>query len=149
MKQDEIGHILIESIEALYAEDLVILRLDISERALCNQLRAILQRSFANHAVHAEYNRHGIHPKEIELPDAEGLLTLARVFPDIIVHQPLHDEENLLVLETKKSTNPIGDDADLAKLAQMKHQLGYQCAAFIRLSTGPSASFDNIELLWV
>jgi hypothetical protein len=149
MTQEEISHILAGSLEALYAEDLVILRLDVSERAICNQLRAILQRAFAHHAVHAEYNRHGILPKEIEMPDADGLLTLMRVFPDIIVHQPLHDEENLLVIETKKSTNAADDDADLAKLAFMKHQLNYQFGAFIRLSTGLGADINNVQLLWV
>lgn len=149
MTQAEIGHILVASLGALYNEELVILRLNVSERAICNQLRAILQRSFPDHAVHAEYNRHGILPKEIEMPDADGLLTLMRVYPDIIVHQPLHDEENLLVIEAKKSTNAAGDEGDIAKLAQMKHQLRYQFAAFIRLPAGPNAHFDNVRLLWV
>lgn len=149
MTQEEISHILIGSLEALYAEELVILRLDVSERAICNQLRAILQRSFADHAVHAEYNRHGVLPKEIEMPDADGLLTLMRVFPDIIVHQPLHDDENMLVIETKKSTNAADDDGDLAKLAFMKHQLNYQFAAFVRLSTGPDANINDVQLQWV
>jgi hypothetical protein len=149
MTQDEICHILDASLGALYVEDLTILRLDVSERAICNQLRAILQRSFADHAVHAEYNRHGILPKEIEMPDGDGLLTLMRVFPDIIVHQPLHDEENVLVIETKKSTNLADDQGDLAKLALMKHQLNYQFAVFIRLSTGPAADINDVELSWV
>jgi hypothetical protein len=149
MTQDDVDYIVSNSLAALYEEELVLLRLDISERALCNQLRSILQRAFPAHAVHAEYNRHGIHPKEIEMPDGEGLLTLTRVFPDIIVHQPLHDDENVLVVETKKSSNSVSDDADLAKLAQMKQQLGYQFAAFIRLSTGPDATLENVQLSWV
>jgi hypothetical protein len=149
MTQDEIGDILIASLDALYQEDLIILQLDVGERAICNQLRAILQQSFPDHAVHAEYNRHGIYPKEIAMPDADGVLTLTKVFPDIIVHRPMQDEDNLLVIEAKKSTNRIGDDGDLAKLAMMKQQLGYEFAAFIRLSTGEDADFAKVRLLWV
>jgi len=149
MNEHEIAEMVGASIEALYDEELDLLRIDAGERAICAQLRAILQRSFPAHRVHAEYNRHGILPKEIEMPDAEGVPTLTRVFPDIIVHEPYHDDENLLVIEAKKSTNPIGDDADLAKLTQMKHQLGYEFAAFIRLSSGPKADLGNVQVLWV
>jgi len=149
MTEDEIGAIIVASLSELYDEDLAILRLDVSERTICTQLRAILQRSFPDHAVHAEYNRHGILPKEIELPDADGVLTLARVFPDIIVHEPMQDEQNLLIIEAKKSTNPAGDDSDVAKLHQMKQQLDYQFAAFIRLSTGPNADLGDVRVLWI
>jgi len=149
MEQAEVEAILIEALAALYQEELDIIQLDVGERTICAQLRSILQRSFADHAVHAEYNRHGIFPKEIEMPNAEGMPTLTRVFPDIIVHQPSHDKENLLIIEAKKSTNPVGDDADLAKLNQMKHQLDYSFAAFLRLPTGPAANLNDVRLLWI
>ncbi|WP_390547212.1 hypothetical protein, partial [Qipengyuania sp. MTN3-11] len=67
------------------------------------------------------------------------------VFPDIIAHQPGHDEQNLIVIEAKKSTNPLGPDGDLAKLTQLKQQLGYEYAAFIQFSVGPEAALENVE----
>lgn len=149
MEQAEVKAILEDALAALYDEQLCIIQLDVSERTICAQLCSILQRSFADHAVHAEYNRHGFLPKEIEMPDAEGILTQARVFPDIIVHQPSHDKENLLIIEAKKSTNSVGDDADVAKLTQMKHQLNYGFAAFIRLPSGPTANLIDVHLRWV
>jgi hypothetical protein len=149
MEQAEVEAILSSALAALYEEDLAIIRLDVGERTITPQLCAILQRYFGEHSVHAEYNRHGILPKEIEMPDADGVPTLTRVFPDIIVHQPAHDGQNLLIIEVKKSTNPVGDDGDLIKLDQMKRQLGYRFAAFVRLATGPGAELKDVRLSWV
>jgi hypothetical protein len=103
MDKAEIEEILLQALHALYAADLQILRLDVAERTICAQLAQHLQRSFPNHRVHTEYNRHGIDPKEIDLPDADGNLTSHRVYPDIIVHQPSHDQQNILVIEAKKA----------------------------------------------
>ena len=103
MEQAEIETILWEALESLYAEELQTIQIDVSERMICSQLRGILQRYFPDLSVHTEYNRHGLEPKDIEMPNAEGEPTTARVFPDIIVHQPMHDEANLLVIEVKKT----------------------------------------------
>jgi hypothetical protein len=149
MEQAEIEEILMAALQSLYEEELQTIQLDIGERMICSQLRAILQRSFLDHSVHAEYNRHGIEPKDIEMPNAEGELTHTRVLPDIIVHQPMHDDANLLVIEAKKSTNQVADASDLSKLEQMKWQLGYSYAVFIRLPAGPAADVANIQLTWV
>jgi hypothetical protein len=146
MDQDRVEGVLVEAVRTLYAENLDILKLDVAERTICAQLAAILQRSFPDHAVHAEYNRHGVHPKEILLPNAQGALTRNRVYPDLIVHQPGHDEQNVLVIETKKSTNPVGDEGDLAKLVQIKQQIGYSFAVFLRLATGAELDAQNIHL---
>jgi hypothetical protein len=136
MDQGELGTILNTALDTLYAGDHAVTRIDIAERTLCARLAAILQGSFKGHAVHAEYNRHGLHPKEFDLPSADGVLTGTRVFPDIIVHQPGHDEENLLVIEVTKSTNVVSDEADLRKLEKIKEQIAYRFAVFLRLADG-------------
>ncbi len=149
MKHAEIEAILLAALNSLYAEELKTIQIDVGERMICGQLRGILQRYFPGHSVHAEYNRHGLEPKDIEMPNADGEPTTTRVFPDIIVHQPMHDNANLLVIEVKKSTNTLGDGFDLAKLKQMKLQIGYSYAAFIRLSTGQEADIANVQVTWV
>lgn len=116
---------------------------------ICGQLQGILQRYFPDHFVHAEYNRHGLEPKDIEMPNADGESTTTRVIPDIIVHQPMRDDANLLIIEVKKTTNTLSDDSDLAKLEQMKCQLSYSYAAFIRLQTGQTAEIGNVQITWV
>lgn len=149
MERAEIEAVLRAALNTLYQEELAILQRDVAERTICAKLAAILQRSFEHHAVHAEYNRHGVNPKAIEVPDALGVLTRARVSPDIIVHQPGHDDENLLVIEAKKTTNPVADDGDVAKLAQIKGQIGYRFAVFLRLPAGPNAEAGATQIRWV
>lgn len=149
IKQDQIEKILADALAELYARNLDIIRLDVAERTICAQLVAILQRLCGDYAVHAEYNRHGVQPKEIELPNDQGVLTWNRVNPDIIIHKPGHDQDNVLVIEVKKSTNPIPEEADLQKLGQIKRQIAYRYALFLRLPTGPNADVKAVRLVWV
>ncbi|WP_298337796.1 hypothetical protein [uncultured Erythrobacter sp.] len=138
-----------EAIATLQQEEATILTLDVSERTICACLAAILKRTFEDYSVHVEYNRHGVYPKEIELPDSAGELTSARIFPDIIVHHPGDDDANLLVIEVKKTTNPVKDELDIMKLQQIKQQIGYEFAAFLRLPTGAEANPDDRHVVWV
>jgi len=78
-----------DALAELYGKHLEILKLDVAERTICAKLAAILQASFDLHAVHAEYNRHGVESKAIKIPDADGVLTLSLVSPDFIIHQPV------------------------------------------------------------
>jgi hypothetical protein len=149
MEHSEIDIILSNALKSLYAQEIRTIQIDVGERMICGQLGKILQQYFPDHSVHAEYNRHGIEPKEIEMPNADGEPANARVYPDIIVHQPMHDDANLLVIEVKKSTNALSDASDLAKLEQIKFQLSYSYAAFIRLSTGREADLADVEVTWV
>jgi|GEM_PF-1056806 len=149
MDQDAIETILNAALDTLYAGDQKMIVVDVAERALCARLSAILQNSFPEHAVHAEYNRHGVYPKEIDLPNADGVPTSTRVFPDIIVHQPGHDDENILVIEVKKSTNVLPDQADIRKLEKLKEQIAYRFAVFLRLPAGEAAERANVRMIWV
>lgn len=137
------------ALATLQQEEAAILAFDVGERTICACLAAILGRAFENHSVHVEYNRHGVYPKEIELPDSDGELTSARIFPDIIVHRPGEDGANLLVIEVKKTTNPVKDELDIIKLQQIKQQIGYEFAVFLRLPTGSDASPNDGHTVWV
>jgi hypothetical protein len=137
------------SLEQLYAENMKMIVRDVAERTLCARLAAILQHSFDQHDVHAEYNRQGVDVKEVELPDSNGVLTSSNVSPDIIVHQVGHNNENMLVIEAKKTTNAEPDKPDLIKLAQIKAKFGYKFAVFLRLPAGPKADATKVRLEWV
>ena len=149
MEQEDIERIVTAALATLYEQNLGILRLDVAARTIWARLAALLQPSFDRHEVHTEYNRHGVFPQEIELPNAQGVPTTGRVHPDIVVQQPGHDEENILVIEAKKTTNAIPDEADLAKLAQIKRQIGYRFALFLRPPSGPGAAAACIRTVWV
>lgn len=149
MNQEELSKILNAALDSLYAHDEQMIVVDVAERTLCARLAGNLQPYFPEHSTHVEYNRHGVDPKEVDLPNANGDLTATRVFPDIIVHQPRHDRENILVIEVKKSTNPVPDEVDLRKLGKIKEQIGYRFAAFLRLPTGEGAARANVRIVWV
>jgi hypothetical protein len=149
MDEKTIKVVIQEAVATLQQEEATILAFDVGERTICACLAAILKRRLDDHSVHVEYNRHGIHPKEIDLPDSDGVPTSARIFPDIIAHQPGNDDANLLVIEVKKTTNPVVDDLDIAKLQQIKQQIGYKFAVFLRLPTGPDANPADLHTVWV
>ena len=147
MTRDELNIILAAAIDALYAQEGDIIALDIGERTISSCLAWLLQPHFPDHRVHVEYNRGGFEPKDIELPDAEGNPTMRRVFPDIIVHQPGSDDHNLLVIEMKKSTNPMPDEDDIYKLDCLKAKYHYAHALFVRLPAG-DAPFEDGYHVW-
>lgn len=66
MNQQTIENTMLAAIATLQQEEATILQFDVGERTICACLAAILKRTFDHHAVHVEYNRHGIYPKEIE-----------------------------------------------------------------------------------
>lgn len=148
VNQDEIEAIVNAAVATLYEQDAQAIQFDVAERMLSARLAALLSPAFPDHSVHAEYNRHGVEPKGIEMPDAQGKPTFKLVYPDIIVHRPGTDDDNLLVIEMKKSTNGMKDEQDLEKLDRIKYQLGYSYALFLRLSAGEGASVENAYHIW-
>ena len=149
INQQQLAKIVETSLQILYVKEIDNIRRDVSERTICTKLVAILADHFPDHAVDAELNKHGVHSKTILLPDQNGVLTKNLVSPDIVVHQPNHDEENILVIEVKKSTNPIPDKYDLQKLSHLRQQIGYRFALFLRLPTGQQANVRNVRMVWV
>lgn len=150
MSRDELEPLVNSALEALYEQELDILVQDVGERTICGSLACLLRPHFPGFRTHVEYNRRGsgVDPKNLEWPDGDGQLTLQRVFPDIIVHQPGHDRSNLLVIEVKKSTNSCSDEHDHAKLRQLCDQLRYQNGLFLRLRTGPGAALQGVVREW-
>ena len=61
----------------------------------------------------------------------------SRVYPDIIVHHR-KEEENLLVIEVKKSTSGYTNDCDEEKLKEFRSQPQYKYSfgIFLKLRTG-------------
>jgi hypothetical protein len=120
---------------------------DLNERSITHKFAEQLQREFQEWDVDCEYNRDHHDPKRLDLPSRHDIrsddLNAKTVFPDIIIHKRGTDQ-NFVVIEVKKSSNPESDDWDLAKLAAFKNQLGYEIAMFFRFATdGESIGFDH------
>jgi hypothetical protein len=80
------------------------------------------------------------------LPDGNGVLTLARVMPDIIVHRLGNDDDKLLLVEARKTTNTTLDHADILKLEAIKARMNYRFAVLLRLPVGQGACADGVQL---
>ena len=129
----------IQAAEALLTHDAYLLTTDLNERSITHKFAEHLQREFPEWDVDCEYNRDHDDPKRLELPSRHDIssddLNGKTVFPDIIVHRRGTDE-NIVVIEVKKSTNPESDEWDMRKLEAFRNQLGYRVALFFRFRTG-------------
>jgi hypothetical protein len=152
--QDQIG----QALAVLFDQDRHLLISDVNERSITHQLAIYLSRQFPDWNVDCEYNRNGEDTKLLEddyrfnelfeiieeniRSDDSNART---VYPDIIIHHR-GTEENLVIIELKKSTNPKSKDDDIKKLIGLKQQLGYKYAVFIRIICGDLEEIGNYEL---
>ncbi len=121
---------------------------DANERALRHRLAVQLEKHFDNWDVDCEYDI--FEADGARLTELERALTIAvmgrpvardsfglSVFPDIIIHHRKTDE-NLLAVEIRKSTSPVGEEVDRAKLAAWKSDpVRFRYACLVRLQVGP------------
>lgn len=125
------------AVERLLRRDAFLFAKDVNERSISHRLACYLQDLFDDWEVDCEYNRDHDDPKLLkrlrissERVDPDDIQART-VFPDIIVHHR-GTNNNLLVIEIKKTTNPLADDFDIEKLKEFKCQLHYSYALFLR-----------------
>jgi len=127
------------AIERLLIKDVQLFKMDVNERSISHRLAMYLQDEFPSWDVDCEHNCKGhgaVKRLDLRVDRIESNDTEARtVFPDIIVHHRA-SEENLLVIEIKKTTSQVSSDQDKKKLKAFKDQLGYCYALFLKLTTG-------------
>ncbi len=109
---------------------------------MTHKLAEYLQQEFQGWNVDCEYNRDRADVKKLTLP-RQGIdwddVEARTVFPDIIVHHRTTND-NLLVVEAKKSSSKINDEFDLGKLEQFKGDpFHYRYGLFIRFYVGEEA----------
>jgi hypothetical protein len=64
------------------------------------------------------------------------------------VHQRGHDNENLLVVQIKKETNPEPREYDGAVIGAMKREFRYRHGLLLDLPMGPGAAKRKPLLEW-
>ena len=156
--QAQIDHHLDTALQRLKADDRVLFTHNVNERSLCFRLGHYLQEEFPDFAVDCEYNRNHDDPdyvKRLYDDELNGLAEEARgrplkrgtdflfVFPDIIVHRR-DTNDNLLVIETKKTTSIVPDEFDRRKLVVYREALHYRFAKFLRFRANPKDGEDLI-----
>jgi hypothetical protein len=144
------------ALDTLIRADFELLRLDVNERSISHRLAIYLEHYFPGWNIDCEYNRYhnvierferlskrlNIRPRNIKSDDTQA----TTVFPDIVVHRR-NTDENLVVIEMKKTFSQEDDDYDLGKLKAFKSQLGYQFAIFIKIKTGNEFGIELIR--WI
>lgn len=147
------------SINSLFENDNWLIRHDLSELCISHKLAEYLQTKFPDYNVDCEYNGNidqeggrkrivvikrqlkelGLLKKsEEDLP--YDLLDRA-VFPDIIIHVRGTNENNLCILEIKKTTSIVPFDYDRIKLSSYttsyyENDLKYDLGIFVLIETG-------------
>jgi hypothetical protein len=134
----EAGAPVLSALDKLITDDAYLLRYNANERAIVHRFAMYLQTHLPAFHVDCEYNRDGVDPKRLRhidlYPDSED--TEAKtVFPDVVAHVRGTDN-NYLIIEMKKSTNPAPRSDDIAKLRGYKRQLDYRFALFLELKVG-------------
>ena len=139
MERDEVRRRLDAAVARLVRDDGYLLANNLGERCIAARLAMYLQGEFPDQNVDAEYNRDGDTPKRLDLPEdcanyrnehGESL-----VVPDVIVHRRGPEGPNILVLEVKKTSNPVPRDCDRARIHAFRAQYGYEFAALIECET--------------
>ena len=123
-----------------------LLEVKANERSMTHKLAECLQNEFGNNwDVDCEYNRKSYDPKRLSLTpepilsDDENATT---VYPDIIVHRRL-TQDNLLVIEAKKvELGTDNTEHDREKLRAFLSQLGYKFAVLVKFRTAPDLAVE-------
>ena len=117
--KDDIEGIVKSSLQKLRRLDKHLLDININERSITHKLAEYLKEYFPEFNVDCEYNRFKDIVKTIKLPNERinwNDTEAKTVFPDIIIHKRGIEEDNLLVIEVKKSSNVNSGDFDRIKL---------------------------------
>jgi hypothetical protein len=120
--------------------DRYLLEKDLLERCIAGRFAMHLQALIDGYTVDVEYNRAGVSPKRLKLPDQcannrdEDGNSL--VMPDIIVHRRGPEGPNLMAMEIKKAKNRAGPECDRLRVRAFREQLQYRYGVLLQCTTG-------------
>ena len=160
--KNEIEGIVKCCIQTLRRRDKIILDINVNERTITHKLAEYLQQHLPEFNVDCEYNRYEDYQKRIRnvkdrARDMSNLNSneLAEliwenkdadtIYPDIIVHKRRSQENNILVIEVKKSSNLDTGEFDKKKIEElMNRPYNYNFGLFLRIDLDG----ENDSLEW-
>jgi hypothetical protein len=126
------------ALNKLKEHDSILLKINVNERSISHKLAEYLQSEFSSFHVDCEYNRHLDLTKTLDVPKDPinwNDLESKTIFPDIIIHQRSTNEENLLIIEMKKSSNRTNRQFDMSKIkAMMMEPYNYDFGLFLEIN---------------
>jgi hypothetical protein len=134
------------AIHKLWQDDLDLIDRNVNERSITHRLAIYVEEAFSEWEYHCdcEYNRNYSGPKrlkDLKPDDTDPTST----YPDIVLHKRRSNEENLLVIEVKKTDSPKGTSFDKEKLQAFtsdEQQYKYRWGLFLRINR------DEAQLVW-
>lgn len=131
----------VAAVDELLRRDGYLLEKDANERTITHCLAVYLAPLFREWHVDSEYNRDGDVPKRLSAGMARTDDVDARtVFPDVIIHRRGGNDDNLAVIEAKKTTHPEPDrESDRSKLQAFREdaRLHYPNSVLVVFETRP------------
>ena len=132
------------ALDTFYEKDKYFIDNDLHERSMTHKLANYLEKLFNGYDVDCEYNKNGLHIKEIpdknkeiqKIRNSSRNKDLISVFPDIIIHKRGDESKNLVVIEVKKdnATKNNKEEIDILKLkAYTTEDLNYRYGIYINL----------------
>jgi hypothetical protein len=165
MDFDEVNQKLTEALDEVLENDQYLLTHGIHEPAISHRLAVYLEPKFPDFNIDCEYNgnveadsgkKYVYLLRQVaeqlgklkEEEDEQEILT-RYVFPDIIVHMRGRNgsENNLLIIEVKKSSNLDDGAWDAEKLSRFtsskyENRFNYQYGAFVRFAVGEKPDYS-------
>ncbi|EHR7861429.1 TPA: hypothetical protein NJ344_004824 [Vibrio parahaemolyticus] len=149
----EVAEQVIASLRQFIDRDRYLLEVNANERSLTHRIGMYLQAQFERYDVDCEFNRDGHDPKELYIGTEDTTVfddNAMTVYPDIIVHRRGSNNDNLLVIEFKKSSSSVGSGKDMLKLRAYKTDLHYRYALFVELGTTRMRAEPEVtQVRWV
>ena len=162
-EKEEIERIVKCCLQKLRRLDRYLLDIKVNERTITHKLAEYLQEHFPEFNVDCEYNRYENYIKRIrnEQDRFREITNLSNIelaeliwenkeadtiYPDIIVHKRGNQDNNLLVIEVKKTSNPKSGNSDKEKIEElMSPPYNYTFGLFLRIDVYG----ENDDLKWV
>lgn len=149
MNREEVCQAVTDALDRVIVEDTDLLRLDVHERSITHRLGMYLQETVnESWDVDVEYNRIGADgyvtkrlPEEMLRGKSQGT-----VYPDVIIHRRGSEDDNLLVIEAKKSGN--SSEGDQQKVRAYMQHLGYDYGLFVRFDAGQDFDVYDYSCEW-
>jgi hypothetical protein len=114
-----------KAIEMFIINDEHLISVDASERAITHKLGCYLGEVFRGYDVDCEYNRNGLEQKRLD--ELRSDVSDTTVYPDIIAHRRVNNDDNLFIIEARKSrASQDKIKYDRKKLKLYKKELRYE-----------------------
>ena len=143
MEFELIEKILENALKKLREFDSQLLEINVNERTISHKLAEHIQGKIRGFSVDCEYNRHQGLVKKLHIPHDDVSIEdidAKTIFPDIVIHKRNTDDENLLVIEIKKSSNSQNRDFDISKIKALTTEpYNYKFGLFLEINTTESS----------